>query len=458
MSVSIMMLLMMSQSRLFRIGYNDTNNNNNIDEAVLMKFGITCGLHRRGLNPPHRVKSISMTTFSQQEVEFLQHHGNEVGKRTWMAVYDPKSEPVFDPRDAQRLKDFLQEKYEKKKWHMSKSRSRRGLEETWSPPAQTATLSSNAAPGPPPTGRPARTQSQPQQPTWERAPPVSPADLRTDVFTAPPARSQSFREPPRGQGSLFSGFDRQRPAHISPGAGQGPAFPALPRPSASSTFKTSFTLGRSVSSSSSSSGSAPFRPFPKSSSIDFGGLGSSQHAPTSPPPPSADKYAALSQLEGVSAETQPAPPNTFPQYGSLFGNKMASGATPARSPGFAEAASSPQTFPVFSNPFSSASSGSHSTLSSSNPFSSSQSIPAGRADPGQFSSASPGRVNPPPASFVPPSSQNAFPQQPPSNPQPNGVGSLPGPKTAPKPARPVSVNPFTGGVYPRGGVSRNPFM
>lgn len=36
-------------------------------------------LHRRrGLNPPHRVKSISMTTFSQQEVEFLQNHGNEV--------------------------------------------------------------------------------------------------------------------------------------------------------------------------------------------------------------------------------------------------------------------------------------------------------------------------------------------------------------------------------------------
>lgn len=35
---------------------------------------------RRGLNPPHRVKSISMTTFSQQEVEFLQNHGNEVSK------------------------------------------------------------------------------------------------------------------------------------------------------------------------------------------------------------------------------------------------------------------------------------------------------------------------------------------------------------------------------------------
>lgn len=38
---------------------------------------------RRGLNPPHRVKSISMTTFSQQEVEFLQNHGNEVSAVAW---------------------------------------------------------------------------------------------------------------------------------------------------------------------------------------------------------------------------------------------------------------------------------------------------------------------------------------------------------------------------------------
>lgn len=38
--------------------------------------------YRRGLNPPHRVKSISMTTFTQQEIEFLQKHGNEVGLLT----------------------------------------------------------------------------------------------------------------------------------------------------------------------------------------------------------------------------------------------------------------------------------------------------------------------------------------------------------------------------------------
>lgn len=34
--------------------------------------------NRRGLNPPHRVKSISMTSFTQQEIETLQGQGNEV--------------------------------------------------------------------------------------------------------------------------------------------------------------------------------------------------------------------------------------------------------------------------------------------------------------------------------------------------------------------------------------------
>ncbi|MEQ2251513.1 Arf-GAP domain and FG repeat-containing protein 2 [Ilyodon furcidens] len=44
----------------------------------------SCSGMLRGLNPPHRVKSISMTTFSQQEVEFLQNHGNE--DTSWVPV------------------------------------------------------------------------------------------------------------------------------------------------------------------------------------------------------------------------------------------------------------------------------------------------------------------------------------------------------------------------------------
>ena len=35
-------------------------------------------LPRRGLNPPHRIKSISMTTFSEEEIKHLKEGGNEV--------------------------------------------------------------------------------------------------------------------------------------------------------------------------------------------------------------------------------------------------------------------------------------------------------------------------------------------------------------------------------------------
>ena len=33
---------------------------------------------RRGLNPPHRVKSISMASFTPEEIEFVKSRGNEV--------------------------------------------------------------------------------------------------------------------------------------------------------------------------------------------------------------------------------------------------------------------------------------------------------------------------------------------------------------------------------------------
>uniref|UniRef100_A0A3B3WJ07 Arf-GAP domain-containing protein n=1 Tax=Poecilia mexicana TaxID=48701 RepID=A0A3B3WJ07_9TELE len=70
----------------------------------------------RGLNPPHRVKSISMTTFTQQEIEFLQKHGNEVCKHIWLGLYDDRTSVVPDFREPQKVKEFLQEKYEKKRY------------------------------------------------------------------------------------------------------------------------------------------------------------------------------------------------------------------------------------------------------------------------------------------------------------------------------------------------------
>ena len=39
---------------------------------------VACVINRRGLNPPHRVKSISMASFSADEMEFIKCRGNDV--------------------------------------------------------------------------------------------------------------------------------------------------------------------------------------------------------------------------------------------------------------------------------------------------------------------------------------------------------------------------------------------
>ncbi|XP_061092720.1 arf-GAP domain and FG repeat-containing protein 2 isoform X1 [Conger conger] len=441
-----------------------------IDITVGCFVCTSCSGMLRGLNPPHRVKSISMTTFSQQEVEFLQNHGNEVGKRTWLCAFDPKTDGCFDARDAQRLKEFLQDKYEKKKWHISKNKNRREVEGPWSPGAQvlpSAHPANQAASHPlPPSVRPTRTlvrgrhgitdtgngtESQSQLSSWDRAPSVSPADLRTDVFTARPSRSQSFRDPPI-KDSMLSGLERQRPSTVSPGMGpqsHAPSFPALPRPSASSTFKNSFTLGRSVSSV---GGPAPFRAFPKSMSVDFGGLG--QHpesGPAPPAPPSQDRYAALSQLDSVFSDSSAAaPPGGPPQYSTVFGNRVSSSSTPTSSPGLTEPVSSPQSFPKFSNPFTSTASPQPS-LSPSNPFNSTTT-----GDSNKFVPTS--AVFPQSASFPAPSTQSVFPAPPNGNQEANGFASFSKAESKPRAAGPVSVNPFTGTVYSSRGTSRNPFI
>ncbi|XP_020834766.1 arf-GAP domain and FG repeat-containing protein 2 isoform X2 [Phascolarctos cinereus] len=78
----------------------------------------SCSGLLRGLNPPHRVKSISMTTFTEPEVMFLQSRGNEVCRKIWLGLFDSQTSLVPDSRDPQKVKEFLQEKYEKKRWYV----------------------------------------------------------------------------------------------------------------------------------------------------------------------------------------------------------------------------------------------------------------------------------------------------------------------------------------------------
>ncbi|XP_039671057.1 arf-GAP domain and FG repeat-containing protein 1-like isoform X3 [Perca fluviatilis] len=65
-----------------------------------------------------------MTTFTHQEIEFLQKHSNEVCKHIWLGLYDDRTLVVPDFREPLKVKEFLQEKYEKKRWYVPPEQAR----------------------------------------------------------------------------------------------------------------------------------------------------------------------------------------------------------------------------------------------------------------------------------------------------------------------------------------------
>lgn len=66
--------------------------------------------NRRGLTPPHRVKSISMATFTGDEIDFLKNHGNEFCAKTWLGLWDAKR------TINQEHREFMIDKYERKRF------------------------------------------------------------------------------------------------------------------------------------------------------------------------------------------------------------------------------------------------------------------------------------------------------------------------------------------------------
>ncbi|XP_044267295.1 arf-GAP domain and FG repeat-containing protein 1 isoform X2 [Tribolium madens] len=76
-----------------------------------------CSGMLRGLTPPHRVKSISMATFTSEEIEMLKNRGNDYCKSVWLGLYDGNL-PGAECRDEQTVKDFMVDKYERKRYYM----------------------------------------------------------------------------------------------------------------------------------------------------------------------------------------------------------------------------------------------------------------------------------------------------------------------------------------------------
>ncbi|XP_005328511.2 arf-GAP domain and FG repeat-containing protein 2 isoform X1 [Ictidomys tridecemlineatus] len=422
----------------------------------------TCSGLLRGLNPPHRVKSISMTTFTEPEVVFLQSRGNEVCRKIWLGLFDARTSLIPDSRDPQKVKEFLQEKYEKKRWYVPPDQVKG--------PTYTKGSASTPVQGSIPEGKPLRTllgdpvpplsdaastssqsvsqsQARPAQARTSQPPPHSCtkkastdllADIGGDPFAAPQAAPAFAAFPAFGvQTPTHGGFANFDAFGSSPGSS---AFGSLP-PAGQSLFQTQPTPAASRM---------------LTGSCSFGSSQSAQFAAT--------PLAAASQ------------PNSLTDVGSLLGPGVSAGGVPGSIFGMAgqvptlqsatPGSSSSNTslaFGAFTNPFTAPA---QLQLPSTNPFQ-----PNGLAPGPGFgmSSTGPGFPQPVPptgafASTFPPT---LFPPQTSLAQQQNGssFGDLGSAKLGQKPlSQPagISTNPFMTGSSSSPFASKppttNPFL
>ena len=71
-----------------------------------------CSGTLRGINPPHRIKSISMSSFTSEEVELVRARGNAWCAAVWLGNYNKAANPV-DFKDEEKIKEFIVAKVKK---------------------------------------------------------------------------------------------------------------------------------------------------------------------------------------------------------------------------------------------------------------------------------------------------------------------------------------------------------
>ncbi|XP_034065764.1 arf-GAP domain and FG repeat-containing protein 1a isoform X4 [Gymnodraco acuticeps] len=410
----------------------------------------SCSGILRGLNPPHRVKSISMTTFTQQEIEYLQKHGNEVCKRIWLSLYDDRTTSVPDFREPQKVKEFLQEKYEKKRWHVPPEQAKPAA-----PVHASISGSSNSSTSSTPEVRP----------------------LKSLLGESAPSLHLNKNTPPNQSPVVSRGQSQQQPFHdkrfdlLSELGGDIFAAPPNMNAGASSSFANF----------------AHFNSHTRAGLAAGGGSAGVGGPPQRQPgvPAGCDRYAALAELDTVFGPSVPPTsvynPTSTSQGRSVFGTESGMSAAQAQQalPGMAQGFGAQSTNPFVAapaapptNPFQSNGRTAHMAAAAAAAAAAasfgtgSMSMPAGFGNVAAFNL---------PTSFSgtfqqPFPGQAPFPQPPAYPQQPNGGGfaafgqakpvGTPFGQTMSGPM--ISSNPFLGAApsaqYPAGGSSTNPFL
>ncbi|XP_055369699.1 arf-GAP domain and FG repeat-containing protein 1a isoform X8 [Betta splendens] len=302
----------------------------------------SCSGILRGLNPPHRVKSISMTTFTQQEIEFLQKHGNEVCKQIWLGLYDDRTSSVPDFREPQKVKEFLQDKYEKKRWYVPPEQAKvvasvhasisgssnsstsstpevRPLKSLLGESAPSLYLNKNT----PPNQSPVVSRGQHQHQIHDKKFDLL-SDLGGDIFAAPSSVNA-------GASSGFANF-----AHFN-------SHSTAQNTNTNADFANFDAFG-STSGSTSGFPSAPQATFQPNTGGGIPGAVSSAGAGSLPPrqpavPAGGDRYAALAELDTVFSSSAPATSvynTTSTSKGAVFGSETRVSTAQQPLPGMAQ--------------------------------------------------------------------------------------------------------------------------
>ncbi|XP_068995600.1 arf-GAP domain and FG repeat-containing protein 1b isoform X2 [Embiotoca jacksoni] len=408
----------------------------------------TCSGILRGLNPPHRVKSISMTTFTQQEIEFLQKHSNEVCKHIWLGLYDDRTSVVPDFREPQKVKEFLQEKYEKKRWYVPPDQARAVAS------VPSVSGSSASSTGSTPEVQPLKTLQLNRTPLRQ-----SPGLGRSQVHNA--AQEKKFDLLSALGGDIFAAPPTQ--TATSTNFANFAHFPSQSAPQGNSnTNFANFEAFGNTAIPSHLSTSPPSKSFSSGGGVPIPSMSSAVAAHSQTGSSSGDRYAALAELDNELSFSVSSGSNV---PGNIFGPVLGSSPAqnppvlPSMQPGFGAIAPEMAINPFQTNGRAPAPA-SFGTGSMSMPagFGNASSYCLPTSFSGNFQQQFPGQAPIPysqPGPYHPQSNGPAFPVYGQNKPSITPFGQ-------PMAVSGMSNNPFMAGApagsFPSGGSSTNPFL
>ncbi|KAF8793305.1 arf-GAP domain and FG repeat-containing protein 1-like [Argiope bruennichi] len=222
-----------------------------------------CGGLLRGLNPPHRVKSLTVCSFTEVEMDRIKSRGNEYCTHIWLGKYDPKTSE-FDLSSPDKRKEFMILKYEEKKFYVD--------------PREAIKKMKPRAPAVPTSITNSVTRSQTVIPNKQPSQ-VQKTGVISQTFSAGDISSNTVPD-------LFKDFENDPFKETKPAVNSldGASF---------ADFSSAF--GNSGSKTETSSGQTQASTSVSSSSIIPSTQSSTSHKKPAPPPP--DRYAALADLD-----------------------------------------------------------------------------------------------------------------------------------------------------------------